>query len=461
MKTENWFVPIDSQIKQTEVPANSSQNVIFSFLALNHTKNGKQRVTAIGENDSDAVEKSITVRPDGQEIIKSQSEIFKRTVTFDLDFPTSIIPNTQTAEVKLYPNLMAHITESVEGLLQRPYGCAEQTISSTYPNLMILRLSKSEKLKQKAKEYLQKGYNRLIAYQSNDGGFSYWGKKETPDIALTAYALKFLTDAKNFIEVDQEILSNAKDWLLKQQRPDGSWTKTYNWEAAENKERTNLITAYVISVLARLEKKPDFRTRKSLEKGLDFLKRQITHIEDPYVLSLIGTALLESKRFADAVTIAEKLKQKAIVKDDSAYWDLKAETAFYGWGIAGRMETTGSVLEFLSSLNKLNQKQENASKGAKANKLSSASSLKTLTNTKYSKGKENSAQGENLISKGAVYLVKNKDRYGVWYSTQATIKVLEGLLKALDSQQYLRATKAEIILNGEKLKEFDLTKEGE
>ena len=46
-------------------------------------------------------------------------------------------PGTPSAELKIYPNLFAHVGESVEGLLRRPYGCGEQTIdpqSQTGPN---------------------------------------------------------------------------------------------------------------------------------------------------------------------------------------------------------------------------------------------------------------------------------------------------------------------------------------
>src|SRR5213592_4029934 len=46
--------------------------------------------------------------------------------------PAEAIQNTPRAELKIYPNLMAHLIEGVEGILQRPYGCGEQTISSTY-----------------------------------------------------------------------------------------------------------------------------------------------------------------------------------------------------------------------------------------------------------------------------------------------------------------------------------------
>ncbi len=42
--------------------------------------------------------------------------------------------------------LISHVADSIEAILHRPYGCAEQTISSAYPSLLWLQLKKSQKL---------------------------------------------------------------------------------------------------------------------------------------------------------------------------------------------------------------------------------------------------------------------------------------------------------------------------
>ena len=237
--------------KQIEVKSGESENAVFGFKANAVIKDGKQRVTAIAAKDSDAIEKPVTVKPNGQEIVKTESKLFSGSANFEINFPANALAKTPQAEVKIYPNLFSHITESVEGLLQRPYGCGEQTISSTYPNLMILKFTKEDnKLRQTAQKYLQKGYERLLGYQVSNGGISYWGGKSEADIALTAYAIRFLNDAKNFIEVDESVIEKANSWLISQQRADGSFTKSYYYEKTEDKQRTKLFTAYVARILA-------------------------------------------------------------------------------------------------------------------------------------------------------------------------------------------------------------------
>jgi hypothetical protein len=52
---------------------------------------------------------------------------------------------------------------------------------------------------------------------------------------------------------------------------------------------------------------------------------------------------------------------------------------------------------------------------------------------------------DDLVSRGLLFLLKNKDQYGVWYSTQATVNVLDALMNlspTRDSTQSAQATNA-------------------
>jgi uncharacterized protein YfaS (alpha-2-macroglobulin family) len=413
MAKSDWFSFLSPEKQTIEVASGESENAVFGFKAVAPVKDGKQRVTAIAAKDSDAIEKPVTVRPNGQEIVRTESKLFTGSAAFDVEFPNNALPKTPKAELKIYPNLMAHVTESVEGLLQRPYGCGEQTISSTYPNLMILKFkagAANPALEQKARKYLQKGYERLLGYQVADGGFSYWGGKDSSDVALTAYALRFLSDAKSFVEVDAKVIENAQNYLIKQQRADGSFTRKYYWETSEDAARTKLFTSYVARTLAML------KTEKSvLDKALVYLKTRNAEIDEPYALALYGLASLDAGNTETAREIAGNLEKMAISEGDKVYWNLETNTPFYGWGTAGRIETTALVLQLL---------------------------IKT---------KDQNPKTEDLISKATMFLLKSKDRYGVWYSTQTTINVLDAFLASLSPSKNQTIS---VSLNGEKLKDI-------
>jgi hypothetical protein len=97
---------------------------------------------------------------------------------------------------------------------------------------------------------------------------------------------------------------------------------------------------------------------------------------------------------------------------------LETNTPFYGWGIAGRVETTALVVQALA---------------------------------RYCATQGGACEDEQrLVNRGLVFLVKQKDRYGVWYSTQATINVLDALLVLLSHDRTAETlpSQAEIVVNG-------------
>jgi uncharacterized protein YfaS (alpha-2-macroglobulin family) len=399
IRPENWFAMLGPARKRAEVKAGDAGQVIFDFRAVASVKEGKQRVTAFGSDASDAVEKPVNVHPDGEELAQTASAVFGESGALDINVPMDAIKGSVRAELKIYPNLMAHALEGIEGILQRPYGCAEQTISSTYPNVMILRYlePQSEKLSpqmrkiaDKARRYAQAGYERLLGYRAENGGFGYWGRGET-DLALTAYALRFLNDAGDFIAVDEDVVAAARRLILSQQQPDGCWPAYYRSEK-EDVKRAALNTAFIARVLA-MEKDKDAKADKdfaaALSRALDYLAKRINEIDEPYLIASYALAAMDAGEKPQAETAVAKLRTMAREEAGTSYWNLESNTPFYGWGLAGRIETTALAVNAL---------------------------------------KRDGEKNSDLINRGLLFLLRNKDRYGVWLSTQATINVLDTLI---------------------------------
>ena len=418
MAENSWSNLLNGATQNIEIAANNSQNAIFNFRAVAPVENGKQKITALAKNESDAIEKPVTVKSNGKEIVETQSKIFRGDAVFDVDFPVNSLANTKRAEVKIYPNMLAHVAESVEGLLQRPHGCGEQTTSSTYPNLMILKIEKDlgksvdAKIKAQAENYLREGYERLLNYQTPSGGFSYWGKNDTPNTALTAYILRFLNDAQNFINVDEKVIEDAQNWLLKQQQTDGSWNTKY--------VDTDSSTAYIVRSLSLNDGK-DEDTKNHLRRGLDFLKKRLPEIKDSFVLANFALASVETGD-ADAARIAaEKLEKLSQPEKETLFWTT-GNTPFHGWGTTAKIETTALAVQTF---------------------------LRVHEDGKF----------DTSISEGLAFLLKNKDKYGVWFSTQTTVNVLDALIllqKSNEGADQTSAEKTEIYINGKKIKEFSV-----
>lgn len=460
IKPETWFSLLGPATKSTEVPAGDANRQSFDLRATASVTDGKQRITARGADADDAIEKPVTVHPDGEEQSVTATDIVNEGGTLTFEIPATLVPNSAQGELKIYPNLMAHVAESVEAIMKRPYGCGEQTISSTYPSLLLLRHNKlmgqRSALNNRAEEYLRDGYNRLLNYRHESGGFTYWGRGE-PDLALTAYALRFLNDARELITVDDDVIQKTRTWLLKQQSPDGRWVAHNYWDKIEDTRRSALLTAYIARVVARSGIKPQAAgvagvklqapsVSPELKRALDYLSIRVREIDEPYLLSSYVLASLSAHDTARAALPAAKLASLAHVEGGGIYWELEMNTPFYGWGLAGRIETSALAVQALAQGCK--SERDDSSKGDKTGPASQS----TLCN-------------RELLNRGLLFLLKQKDRYGVWYSSQATINVLDALLAvlppAVPTPPSSKTPTAEIIVNGASAKSVAFPPEGQ
>ncbi|HEV2905286.1 MAG TPA: alpha-2-macroglobulin family protein, partial [Pyrinomonadaceae bacterium] len=443
IKPESWFTLLGGGTKKVNVAAGDATRGTFDFRAGASVKDGKQRLTAIASDANDAVEKPVTVHPDGEEKSITASDIVSDQATLTLEIPPSTIANSAKAELKIYPNLLAHVTESVEAIMARPYGCGEQTISSTYPSLLWLKNYKrvgapagGSDAHKKAERYLRAGYARLLNYRDESGGFTYWGRGE-PDLALSAYALRFLSEASDLIDVDDHVIRDARAWVMKHQRTDGSWAATAYGDKTEDRRRTLMLTAFVSRVLAMTEPKgavqpqpsatPAMKptdSRSAVQRAMNYLAARTEEIAEPYALASYALAAIEANDRGRADKAIAKLRALALEENGANYWSLETNTPFYGWGRAGRVETTALVVQAL---------------------------------TRWSDATRPS-QRDQLIDRGLLFLLREKDRYGVWYSTQATINVLDTLLALLarDVAAANLPRGAEIFVNGRSLKSIEL-----
>ena len=415
MKPAPWFEFASPSRKRTAIAAGDSSSEVFRFRAAASIEGAKQRVSASAADASDAIEKSVTVHPDGQEISETATEVFSESASITINVPATAIRGSAKAELKIYPNLLAHLVESIEGIMRRPYGCAEQTISSAYPSLMLLRYFKSKgdqssTLAQKARRHVEAAYERLLNYQGEEGGISYWDNGEAHP-ALTAYAIRFLNDARDLISVEQDVIRKSRTWLLKHQLPDGSWPVRFPTD--EGRLRTASLTAFIARVLASTstgtdDDGPD--SMPALRRSLNLLAQRIDEIDEPYLIASYALAASSFGDRAGAARAREKLRLLAHDEGYTSYWKLETNTPFYGWGIAGRIEATAIAVQALASL----EEADGGSTGGSGQSIRSR---------------------EELVNRGLLFLLRQKDRYGVWCSTQATVNTLDALMSVLVKRQ--------------------------
>jgi uncharacterized protein YfaS (alpha-2-macroglobulin family) len=417
VKKEDWFELQGLSEKTVTLAPSEVRAVYFPITAK---KIGFQKFTVIarGSKKSDAVARSVEIVPDGKEHLVSQSGRLEGTITHTITIPGEAIDDASKIFVKIYPGVLSQVVEGLDKMLRMPFGCFEQTSSVTYPNILVLDYMKTAgkitpELQMKAEGFINAGYQRLVSYEVPGGGFEWFGKAPAHRI-LTAYGLMEFYDMSKVYEVDPAIITRTQQWLAKCQENDGSYKPSEGGirEGAINKFTDDVFrnTAYITWALASTDYKGP-----EVAKGIKYLHEHLDDMKDNYTIALTANALATVDP-EDKTTLAvlQTLFEKRVEKDDTAYWPSQSETPTHGSGAAADIEVTAlAVQAFIRCGREL-----------------------------------------GTVSKAITYLVKNKDAYGTWQSTQATIQALRAMLMAERGATARTNATIELSHNGQTVKKL-------
>lgn len=405
-----WF---DAQgpLHETIELAPSQSTVRYFRIKAQHVGRNVLRVSARGSVLSDAVERRVEVLPDGTEHVEStQQRLMGQPVSWNVSVPAMVIPGTRELTLKLYPSSATHVMEGLDALLRMPYGCFEQTSSTTYPNALILQYLRktqlsSPEIERKAQAFLGTGYQRLLSYEVQGGGFSWFGNAPAHKI-LTAYGLEEFADMAEVFPVDPQVIERTQKWLVSQQKSDGSFDPDQSGirEGAINAmaDDTLRTTAYLALSIRRTD--PKGTHKQAVDRAKDYvfqsLRTQVS--QDPYTLALVTELLGDVSVAQTAVKDPNRAPQKEAQKtsligllwtqakqdtgSEGLYFAPSSTTPTYGAGKSALVETTAVV----------------------------ASALQHVRPDK--------------VTAPLQYLRASKDTFGTWHSTQATIRALKALI---------------------------------
>ena len=85
----------------------------------------------------DFFEKSLLVEPFGQKVRQTHSALVRSGETaLPLAVPATALTTGTRARLRIFPNLASQLGAAMEGIMRRPYGCAEQIISAAWGFLL-------------------------------------------------------------------------------------------------------------------------------------------------------------------------------------------------------------------------------------------------------------------------------------------------------------------------------------
>jgi len=425
LEQDDWFSLVDDNADKS-VPVAAGQ-VGGAQYTLQANRIGKFKLTLSalmkGEtNRQDIVVREIEVIPNGRE----QNIVYNGRLESDVDqtvkLPENSIPDASAIFIRLYPGPLSQVIEGMDGILRMPGGCFEQTSSSTYPNVLALDYMKLTKkltpeVHAKAEGYIANGYQRLLTFEVQGGGFSWFGSAPANKI-LTAYGLMEFSDMSKVYDVDPKLISRTGNWLASQQQPDGSWKPDTSFinEGATNRYNSDIlrITAYLAWAL-----EDSGYQGPAVEKAKRYIAEHLTGKADAYTLAVVANFAVEYAKDRDLTKQAmQDLLDARTEKDDQAWWTAD-QTGVYSTGESAAVETTG---------------------------------LATQALLKW-------GQAAGTVRKTLAYLASKKSANGNWGTTQATIMALRALLLATDLSAADVQGAVEVSLNGKVVEKLQLTAE--
>ena len=354
-------------------------------------------VSGTGGDFPDAVRRTVMVLPDGEEHVVAVSDRLEEDVELDISIPSDAIDGGTGVFVKVYPGMFSQVVEGLDSLLRMPSGCFEQTSSSTYPTVLALRYMRetgqvTPEIEERALTFISTGYQRLLSFEVNGGGFEWFGNDPAHRI-LTAYGLLEFSDMADVYEIDPAVITRTQNWLAAQQEADGRFKAAPEGihEGATNNFQDSDVRATAYITYALVESGFE---GNAADRAVAFVKSEMSTVEDTYTLALIANMLISHDRNdADITSVLSRLANSAEEDGEAIFWSSDSQSLTYGSGSGMAMETTALALyAFIRA-----------------------------------------GSHPDLVDGGITYLVRNKDSFGTWSSTQATILSLRTFIALLEN----------------------------
>src|SRR2546425_1799919 len=355
---------------------------------------------ALTDTESDAVEMTMDIVPHGLKqtagntITLTQNDADQ---AFNLDLPGRADVSARNLRIEAAPSIAGALFGALDYLTSYPYGCTEQTMSSFLPNVVVAQALKdvpTAKIRatNDLDKKVQRGLDRLYAYQHGDGGWGWW-KDDKSDPFMTAYVVDGLTMASR---AGYQIGSWQRDQGRQKLASLLSAGKNDNGNPIDDETRAYMIYAYTES-------------GEGETRYLEELYGKRNNLGS-YGRALLALALHERKD-GRASEVAKLIENSARQDEFEAHWQTNRVND-YGRDVYLDAEATALSLKALAQIN----------------------------------------PGSQLLPQVARWLVKNRHNGYYWLSTKETAFAIYGLTDYLKVSKELSPDYAfELYLNGEKV----------
>ncbi len=403
-----WKANFKGSQSQT-ISAGETKTIYLDYTVLNQPSKGDFTAKFKSNWAKDAFNQEVITEAKGFPVAVSMSgNEAEKEYKFKVTNP---IEGTLKANFTAFPTSLSDMLAGIESIIREPYGCFEQTSSSTYPNIMALQYMEeyeydNQEVIAKAQKMVDKGYKRLVSFETSEKGYEWFGGAPAHE-ALTAYGLMEFKDMTSiYNKVDNQMINRTAEWLLNRKDNKGGFLRNpraLDSFGGANKEITD---AYIVYALTEAGFDSE-KLRKEIEQTYEIA----TKSQDPYQMALLANALLnlKDKRGEKLLSGLVKMQQQ------NGSWNGKIHSITRSTGQGLQIETTSlTVLAMLKS------------------------SKKAVKN----------------MDLGVKFILNNRSSYGGFGNTQSTVLALKALTEyAKFAKRTAESGDIEIYLNGKKIAE--------
>ncbi len=322
------MISLDKTLRRPiNIPANKSHTEYFKMVVDKNMEGIKNYYFTFQHSEgTETIYKQIEINPKGfPRSVSLSSKELQRTFTFNIN---DVLDNSLEGQLNIYPNIMEELLSGTESIIREPYGCFEQTSSSNYPNIMVLKYLKSKgevnpDIEKKAIGFLKRGYARLTGYECSNGGFEWWGKDPAHE-TLTAYGLLQFNDMKKVYNgVDEDMIQRTQDWLLNKRDGKGGYKQRGGGLDRFTGSSYEVGNAYISYALTQ-------SGYKDLNKEVAFSTEEALKSKDAYRLALCALSNFNIGNKINAKKCLDVLKEQFKLFDETKIQVNETVTRSYG-----------------------------------------------------------------------------------------------------------------------------------
>jgi len=254
INTEGPILVNGSTSQRISIPSGHESRVVFNITAQPAIGKGKVLVKVIALNESFSDETEIGIRPPSSLQKLSGSGTIASGSSTTVRIPANFISSSATGKLIVGNSPLLPYSKQLGYLVQYPYGCVEQTISTAFPQLYyadLVRASGSSETPLNTTYNVQQAINKLQSMQLPEGGLSYWPSEGDGSVSWwgSVYGAHFLMEARKAgYAVNDETLRNLFKYLLVRLQKRETTTLFYN--NGQHRVITAKEIAYSLYVLA-------------------------------------------------------------------------------------------------------------------------------------------------------------------------------------------------------------------